>query len=359
MDCNTKMIVTAPPSAINGNILPIESSNAMHMNPNCCNYTDQFSSVNNNCNTMNAPMAPRSNNNCNWNNKNTTTRMNGEYVYNANGDVIGVLEGCSNIITNHNGQYNTMRPLVLPPIDNNAMPPVLDNNNANSFTVLDIHHPKLHLQAQQNTTNKSVAKATKTEANITVKGAVKQVKTITRSTMKRGRHISSAEKPFVCETCGKGYKYLCNYRSHCKIHTDDAFVCTYCNKRFGRKSNYKEHVRIHTGEAPYKCQFCDRTFKQHHGWKDHLRVHTGEKPYLCKVCGKRFTVGHNLNVHMRIHTGERPYTCDICKKSYRQKSAYNSHIKNVHGIKVQRKVKTNVIHHTDKKEINMQSTIAH
>lgn len=46
-----------------------------------------------------------------------------------------------------------------------------------------------------------------------------KLKSITSSTMKRGRHISSAEKPFVCTTCGKGYKYLCNYRSHCKIHS--------------------------------------------------------------------------------------------------------------------------------------------
>merc|ERR1719229_1361288 len=164
-----------------------------------------------------------------------------------------------------------------------------------------------------------------------------KLKSITHSTMKRGRHISKAEKPFVCTTCNKGYKYLCNYRSHCKIHTDAAFVCQYCNKRFGRKSNYKEHVRIHTGEAPYKCDICNRTFKQHHGWKDHLRVHTGEAPYKCDICGKRFTVGHNLNVHMRIHTGERPYSCTICKKSYRQKSAFNSHLKNIHKLKTTKK----------------------
>ncbi len=51
-------------------------------------------------------------------------------------------------------------------------------------------------------------------------------KTITREAMKRGRHIPSNQRP-----------YLCNYRLHCKIPTGDAFVCSYCNRKFGGKSN--------------------------------------------------------------------------------------------------------------------------
>ena len=162
-----------------------------------------------------------------------------EFVYNSNGDVIGVLESM-NIVTN-NGQFNVIRPIK--GRDDSAQP----------------QQKKKKKKIMTESDNKNI-----------------KTKTITRSTMKRGRHISSSEKLFVCKECGKGYKYLCNFRSHCKIHTDDAFVCQYCGKRFGRKSNYKEHVRIHTGEAPYKCKYCDRTFKQHHGWKDHMRVHTGE-----------------------------------------------------------------------------------
>jgi len=213
---------------------------------------------------------------------------------------------------------NTMLPPSVPPADGQS-----------GYQVLNILNAASSGNGQK---NQSVTMPKMTDLDQKPKA-----KLITHKTMKRGRHIPPDQKPFICAACGKGYKYLCNYRSHCKIHTDAAFVCGFCNKRFGRKSNYKEHVRIHTGEAPYKCDICNRTFKQHHGWKDHLRVHTGEKPYSCTICGKRFTVGHNLNVHMRIHTGERPYSCTICKKSYRQKSAFNSHLKNIHKMKTKKK----------------------
>eukprot|EP01084_Bolivina_argentea_P279767 478335_1 len=80
-----------------------------------------------------------------------------------------------------------------------------------------------------------------------------------------------------CSKCDKKYKYLCNLRSHSKVHTNEAHVCEYCQKRFGRKANYQEHRRVHTGESPYTCNICNRSFKQRHGLKDHMRLRCNPK----------------------------------------------------------------------------------
>eukprot|EP01084_Bolivina_argentea_P079306 143880_1 len=90
------------------------------------------------------------------------------------------------------------------------------------------------------------------------------------------KHIKDGEY-YVCKTCGKRYLYLCNLRSHSKVHTDAAHICEFCNKKFGRRANYEEHKRIHTGELPYKCNICERKFRQRHGWKDHHKIHHQNK----------------------------------------------------------------------------------
>eukprot|EP01083_Nonionella_stella_P083401 230614_1 len=78
---------------------------------------------------------------------------------------------------------------------------------------------------------------------------------------------------YRCEDCGKVYRYMCNLRSHSKIHSDAAHVCEFCNKRFGRKANYIEHRRVHTGETPFPCTICNKRFKQRHSWKNHMKKH--------------------------------------------------------------------------------------
>ena len=52
---------------------------------------------------------------------------------------------------------------------------------------------------------------------------------------------------------------------------------------------------------PYVCETCDRGFSQRHHLKEHLRTHTGDKPFTCEVCEKTFTQRGTLNRHILTH----------------------------------------------------------
>ena len=81
-----------------------------------------------------------------------------------------------------------------------------------------------------------------------------------------------------------------------------------------------------TANRPYQCRQCGKGFMQKNTLRNHQLTHTGEKPYECNVCGKRFGRSHVLKDHMRTHTGERPYKCEKCGWAFSHKCNLKSHI---------------------------------
>ena len=110
-------------------------------------------------------------------------------------------------------------------------------------------------------------------------------------------------KDYVCD-CGHATSSKSNLSRHkmvvhLKIKDIKCGACEFvCNDK---RILLGHQRRIHTGERPYVCETCAKGFYESGNLKKHLRVHSVVRPYVCGTCGKGFYESGNLKKHRCVH----------------------------------------------------------
>ncbi|KOB51959.1 Uncharacterized protein OBRU01_26700 [Operophtera brumata] len=138
----------------------------------------------------------------------------------------------------------------------------------------------------------------------------------------------------TCHICNK-VMYLVSLKQHLLVHDPytKKYVCDLCGKAFKYYNTYKQHRQSHRKTFPFKCKFCPYRAQNDHLLKSHSRTHTRDYRYVCKECNAKFLYVSNLNVHKLKHK-EPQFKCDACKKAFYTKLKRQRHYEGQHlGIK--------------------------
>lgn len=113
----------------------------------------------------------------------------------------------------------------------------------------------------------------------------------------------SAEKPHMCDKCGKSFKKRYTFKMHLLTHiqslADNSFKCEFCEYSCDNKKLLLNHQLSHTNDKPFKCDYCKYSTSKEDFLVSHLAIkHTGEKPFSCEMC--HFMTKHRKNLRLHV-----------------------------------------------------------
>ncbi|XP_013886672.1 zinc finger protein 624 [Austrofundulus limnaeus] len=147
------------------------------------------------------------------------------------------------------------------------------------------------------------------------------------STADFSKHLRShsEDRPFICLTCEKGFKYKDTLRKHQIIH----------NHEGTREEQCKTVEQILAEADAQKCENTDELDKKESNTEapegileknvSSLIPNSKKHMKLCPVCSRAFDSVKTLNRHLQCHTDERPYHCIHCKRRFKHMQGLKRH----------------------------------
>ncbi|KAJ6655533.1 hypothetical protein lerEdw1_005004 [Lerista edwardsae] len=141
---------------------------------------------------------------------------------------------------------------------------------------------------------------------------------------------------FPCPVCGRVYPMQKRLTQHMKTHSaEKPHMCDKCGKSFKKRYTFKMHLLTHiqaVANRRFKCEFCDHVCEDKKLLLNHQLLHINDKPYRCSLCPYATIREDFLLSHVAVkHTGGRPFACEFCHFTTKHKKNLRLHVQCRHA----------------------------
>ncbi|OCT60500.1 zinc finger protein 335 [Xenopus laevis] len=158
-----------------------------------------------------------------------------------------------------------------------------------------------------------------------------------REDRKKKSEKTSKPASYPCPVCGRIYTMQKRLTQHMKIHSaEKPHMCDKCGKAFKKRYTFKMHLLTHlqcVGKSRYKCEFCEYICGDRKQLLKHQLTHMNDKPFKCSQCKYHTYRQDFLLSHMATkHAGGKPFACDHCHFTTKHKKNLRLHVQSRHPL---------------------------